>query len=184
MIYGGKDLATAFKGVRGNTITIAEEIPADQYDFRAAPEMMSVAEQLAHMAANTDWMIRLHTARLTFVDFAYFQQRIAEASAVQAALVSGGKDAILAALRTEGDAFVTFLESLSDETLEQAVSFPPPVQPSTKSRFEMLMSAKEHEMHHRGQLMVYQRVLGMVPHLTRRRAAFAAGASTTTGQPN
>jgi uncharacterized damage-inducible protein DinB len=33
----------------------------------------------------------------------------------------------------------------------------------------MLLSVKEHEMHHRAKLMVMQRLLGMVPHLTRRR---------------
>lgn len=27
---------------------------------------------------------------------------------------------------------------------------------------------KEHEMHHRGQLMLVERMLGIVPHLTRR----------------
>jgi uncharacterized damage-inducible protein DinB len=31
----------------------------------------------------------------------------------------------------------------------------------------MLLSAKEHEMHHRGQLMVMERMIGVVPHLTR-----------------
>jgi uncharacterized damage-inducible protein DinB len=31
----------------------------------------------------------------------------------------------------------------------------------------MLLSPKEHEMHHRGQLMVLQRMLGITPHLTR-----------------
>jgi uncharacterized damage-inducible protein DinB len=47
----------------------------------------------------------------------------------------------------------------------------------------MLMSAKEHEMHHRGQLMVSQRMMGLTPHLTRqmqermaRRAAAAQAA--------
>ena len=44
----------------------------------------------------------------------------------------------------------------------------PGAQPAAKSRFEMLMSAKEHEMHHRGQLMLMQRMLGIVPHLTRQ----------------
>ena len=34
---------------------------------------------------------------------------------------------------------------------------------------EMLMSPKEHEMHHRGQLMLVQRMIGLVPHLTRRQ---------------
>jgi len=37
-----------------------------------------------------------------------------------------------------------------------------------KSRFERLLSAKEHEMHHRGQLMLIERQLGIVPHVTRQ----------------
>jgi uncharacterized damage-inducible protein DinB len=32
----------------------------------------------------------------------------------------------------------------------------------------MLLSAKEHEMHHRGQLMLMERMIGIVPHLTRQ----------------
>jgi uncharacterized damage-inducible protein DinB len=31
------------------------------------------------------------------------------------------------------------------------------------------MSVKEHEMHHRGQLMLIERILGIIPHLTRAR---------------
>ena len=52
--------------------------------------------------------------------------------------------------------------------------------PMSKSRFEMILSVKEHEMHHRGQLMLIERVLGIVPHLTREmqaRFASAAGAN-------
>jgi len=41
--------------------------------------------------------------------------------------------------------------------------------PGGKSRFEMLIDSKEHEMHHRAQLMVIERLLGIVPHLTRKR---------------
>jgi uncharacterized damage-inducible protein DinB len=51
------------------------------------------------------------------------------------------------------------------------VPFSPPAVPPAKSRFEMLLSVKEHETHHRAQLMVYQRLLGLVPHLTRERQA-------------
>ena len=35
--------------------------------------------------------------------------------------------------------------------------------------FEMLLGVKEHEMHHRGQLFLIERMLGIVPHLTRAR---------------
>jgi uncharacterized damage-inducible protein DinB len=33
----------------------------------------------------------------------------------------------------------------------------------------MLLGTKEHEMHHRAQLTVIERLLGIVPHLTRKR---------------
>ena len=58
---------------------------------------------------------------------------------------------------------------MTTEQAAESVAFPPPIQPPTKSRFEMLMSVKEHEMHHRGQLMLIERMLGIVPHLTRAR---------------
>jgi uncharacterized damage-inducible protein DinB len=36
-----------------------------------------------------------------------------------------------------------------------------------KTRFEMILGTKEHEMHHLGQLTVIERMLGIIPHLTR-----------------
>ena len=53
---------------------------------------------------------------------------------------------------------------------------PPGAQPASKSRFEMLLSPKEHEMHHRGQLIMMERMLGLVPHLTRQFQARMAQA--------
>jgi uncharacterized damage-inducible protein DinB len=45
----------------------------------------------------------------------------------------------------------------------------------SRSRFDMILSVKEHEMHHRGQLMLIERMIGIVPHLTRdMQARFAA----------
>ncbi len=35
--YGAKELSRSFQTVRNNTITLAEEIPEDQYNFQAAP---------------------------------------------------------------------------------------------------------------------------------------------------
>ena len=39
---------------------------------------------------------------------------------------------------------------------------------TVRTRFERILGAKEHEMHHRGQLMLIERQLGIVPHLTRQ----------------
>jgi uncharacterized damage-inducible protein DinB len=47
----------------------------------------------------------------------------------------------------------------------------------------MLIAPKEHEMHHRGQLMVVQRMLGITPHLTRQMdERIAAMQSAHTGR--
>lgn len=170
MIYNGTHLAEAFRTVRKNTIQIAEDIPEDKYGFKATPEVMSVADILAHLAVNTWWPIQLHkvdhVSNMDRGTFMGYMQKIGERAA---ALTS--KPQILDALRTEGDAFASFLEALDDATLEEMVTFPEMVSSRPKSRFEMLLGTKEHEMHHRAQLMLIERLLGIVPHLTRNRQA-------------
>ena len=44
---------------------------------------------------------------------------------------------------------------------------PPGGTPPARTRFDLIISVKEHEMHHRGQLMMAERIMGIVPHLTR-----------------
>jgi len=85
--------------------------------------------------------------------------------AEEAALRS--KAEIIAALKAEGDTFAAFIETMPETALAEHVEFPFGDQPS-KTRFEMLLGSKEHEMHHRGQLMTLQRMIGQTPHLTRQ----------------
>ena len=78
--------------------------------------------------------------------------------------------------KQNGEKFASFVEGLDEAALQSVVSFPPQAG-SAKSRFEMLLGPKEHEMHHRGQLMLVQRLLGQVPPLTRQRQAMMAAAA-------
>jgi uncharacterized damage-inducible protein DinB len=178
--YGARELADAFRTVRKNTIQIAEDIPADQYAFRVTPETMSVAEELAHVACTTLWSVQAHAVdKKTFISFEDFGAYMARTAEREKQLTT--KTQIVDALRKNGEEFARFLETLTPEQLAERVNFPPPVQPSSKSRFEMLLGVKEHEMHHRAKLMVAERLLGIVPHLTRQRqerqAAIAASAA-------
>jgi uncharacterized damage-inducible protein DinB len=175
--YDAKNLAESFRTVRRNTLTIANEIPEDQYGFRAADGLMSVGELLAHIAVSPMWQIEVHGQKITHVDFAFFMARQQQSKMEEAALRT--KADIIRGLTDNGEKFAAFLEGLDEETLAGTVTFPPPVQPATKSRFEMLLGPKEHEMHHRGQLMLIQRLLGQVPELTRRRAAMQGGRASS-----
>ena len=44
----------------------------------------------------------------------------------------------------------------------------------TKNRYEMILGFKEHQMQHCGQLMVLERMLGIIPHLQPVRAKATA----------
>ena len=176
--YGGKELAASFRTVRNNTIRVAEEIPEGKYGFKAAPEVRSIAQMLVHIAMGPTF--QLHVQQNGFDDLmkVNFQELMAKVTAEEAKPRS--KAEIIAFLRAEGDTFASYLESLPESFLAERVTMPPGGQPSTKSRFEMLLSPKEHEMHHRGQLMLAERMIGLVPHLTRERTA--AQAQTRTAQ--
>ncbi len=183
MTYGGKELASAFRNVRKNTIQVAEDIPESRYDFVTAPDVRSVGQMLAHIAVSTRIWIELNRLNLTTLvgfDFYNFVQPFrAEESRRRS------KAELIELLRTEGDEFASWLETLTPEFLAQTITEPDGK--TAKSRLERILGAKEHEMHHRAQLMLIERVLGIVPHLTRQsnervaqtRAAAAQTASSS-----
>ena len=167
--YGGKEMAESFRTVRQNTIQIARghsrgqiRLPRDagNADHRRRARARGVRDVVARAGArrrqedlhHVRRLWRLHGSRGRRGKEADDQKRRhrrahQERRGVRA--VSRAADAT--------------------KQLAERVSFPPPVQPSTKTRFEMLLGAKEHEMHHRGKLMVIERLIGIVPHLTRAR---------------
>lgn len=164
--YGGKQLANSFRTVRQNTLKIAEEIPEDKYGFKASPDTKSIGQLLAHIALGHRFQHQAHAVdRLTTLEgfnFPTFMQKVgAEEQQPRT------KAQIIDLLTTEGEAFASWLEGLSEEFLREEVKAPVATQP-TRTRFEMLLSPKEHEMHHRGQLMLIERMIGITPHLTRQ----------------
>jgi uncharacterized damage-inducible protein DinB len=173
--YGAKEIAASFRTVRGNTLTIAKEIPEDKYGFKPVPECRSVAQMLTHIALAYRFQYQVHGVekRTNFegFDFPSLMKQLAQEEAV-----SRTKDQILDLLQKEGEKWAVWVEALSDEFLGQRFDMPEGATPLFKSRFEMLISVKEHEMHHRGQLMLVERLLGIVPHLTREREARMAQA--------
>ena len=164
--YGGKELAASFRTVRANSIQIAQDIPESQYDFKAAPDCRSIGRTLAHIAIASGFQMHTHSNKIDDLKKVNFPELMQKFGAEEAKPRT--KAEIITLLKTEGDTFASFLEGLSESFLAERVTMPPGAQPVTKSRFEMLLSPKEHEMHHRGQLMVQERMLGLVPHLTRQ----------------
>ena len=178
MIYGGSELAKAYRTVRGNTIQIAEEIPEDKYSFVAAEGARPIGATLVHIAFGSMLQDDFHRARrlTTFAGYDF--------GALMGALrgeeaKTRTKAEIIALLRGRGEDFASWMETLTPEFL--AETFTDATGQNPRTRFENLLGVKEHEMHHRGQLMLAERMIGVVPHLTRqmeeRMAARAAAAN-------
>jgi uncharacterized damage-inducible protein DinB len=164
--YGAAELAAAFRTVCANTLKAAEEIPEDKYGFSAASGSMTIQQVLTHIALSYKFQFQVHSVEkrntLVGMDFpALFQKLGAEQAQPRT------KAEILDLLRNEGEVWAGFLAGVSESFLAESVGMPEGATPATKSRFEMLLSVKEHEMHHRAQLMMMQRMLGITPHLTR-----------------
>jgi uncharacterized damage-inducible protein DinB len=175
--YGAKELADSTRTVRKNTLIIAEEINEQHYGFRAAPETRTVAQLLTHIAVLQRMPEQIHSIeRRTSLEGFDFPGLMRSVMAEEQRPRS--KAQIIALLRDEGERWAKWLESQSDDFLAERVQFPSGMTPPTKTRFEMLLGTKEHEMHHRGQLMLIERMLGIVPHLTRHMQERMATTST------
>ena len=162
ILYGARQLADSMRAVRGNTMLIAEDIPETELGFRATPVTRSVAETLVHIAwlGSSDRVIHeeLHLDSLEGFDFPALLER----SAIEEKR-SRSKAEILELLRTDGERSASWVEQLPEAFLAERVRLPGG---GSTSRFEMLMATKEHELQHRAQLTVLERMLGLVPRFT------------------
>ena len=165
--YGAKELAESFRTVRKNTIQVAEDIPEDKYGFKAANDVRSIEKLLTHIALAPSFQYRINAVekRTTMEGFdfpALMQEVMAEEAKPRT------KAQVIELLRKEGEKWAGFVAGLSDDFLGSVVTMPPGGTPPSRTRFDMIASVKEHEMHHRGQLMLIERMIGIVPHLTRQ----------------
>ena len=179
--YGPKDLAAAFRTVRMNTVTIAEDIPEDKYNYRPAEGTRTVSELLTHIALGGRFQEQVvlleKRSSMEGFDFMSFMAAIKSEAAKPRT-----KAEILTLLKEQGEKYATAVESLPDGFLSQSITMSQGGNPPSRTRFEILMGVKEHEMHHRGQLMLIERMLGITPHLTRANEARMAAMQAAAAQ--
>ena len=148
MTYGGKELAASFRTVRSNTIRLRKTF-LKAYDFRRPTRGRS--QTLAHIAA-----VRVAHSRARIDDLANFPELMQKPAPRKPGRARGEIVAFL--IRGRRSRLPRSLPRVLAETSDAAGL-------SRKSRFEMC--SLRHEMHHRGQLMMLQRIRR--PHLTQMR---------------
>lgn len=162
-------LINTWKEFRKGLSAEAEQIPEEQYCFRATPETRSVAEILQHIVETQKILIgeacREGDASLRRQPFpAHLQEYAPEVQAIT------DKNGLLELLRSSMEVCEANLRACNDLPTGEMGGLDGKPNPKLK----VVNFAMSHEMYHRGQLTVFERLLKLEPALTKQFAKMVA----------
>lgn len=160
-------IIASWKEVRAGLIEEADQIPADKFSFQAAPNTRTVLGLLQHLCESQ----KLLVGEACRPDTNLMRKSFAEQIKDYAPNVRdvNDKDGILDLLRATMDESEAKLLAAGDELQKTMKRF----DGKEMTKLAFMSFAIAHEMYHRGQLTVYERLLGIEPALTQRfRKAF------------
>jgi len=165
-------LVANWKEVRSGFAKEVERLPADQFSFRATPAMRTVAQLVQHVIETQ----KLATGETCRNDTNLRRRPFPEQLTAYAPGVSeiNDKEGLLKELRDSMDAAAEHLRNNADELANEMIGLTG--QPMPKMDF--LNFIVSHEMYHRGQLTVYERLLNIEPALTKRFRELTATAGS------
>ncbi|MGD2216365.1 MAG: DinB family protein [Gemmatimonadales bacterium] len=158
-----EEVLEGWRDVRQGLIEEVQNIPEDHFDFRPTPEVKSVSELVGHILE----VALMMTGELTRADTDFRRAAWPELLDLYAAPVKAatGKAELLDLLRTTiGEAEQRFLDVGELHMLQFITRF----DGEQGTRLAWLQHGIAQEMYHRGQLVLYERLLGIEPALTRK----------------
>lgn len=156
------NLIGTWKEVRGGLMEEVALIPPDQFSFRATPETRSVSELLQHVIETQKTLVGeaaredTNLMRQSLTDHA--KEYAAEVAAVT------DKNGLLELLRNSMETSEASIRAAGDRLQETGRG----LGGRELAKIDLLTFAISHEMYHRGQLTVYERLLKVEPALTGR----------------
>jgi uncharacterized damage-inducible protein DinB len=146
--------------VRNGLTKEVELIPAEQMGFKPAPESRTVIEMLHHII-ETQRVLAGEMCR----ENTNFQRGFPALIADFAGNAKGAttKEAVIELLHSSLEETKAIVMGFGDANFEQGMTR---FDGKQCTKLEMLNFTVAHEMYHRGQLTVYERVLGIEPALT------------------
>lgn len=168
-------IINSWKEVRAGLVDEAEQIPADQFSFKATPETRSVAQLLHHIIESQKMLV----GEACRPDTNVLRQSFADQIKQYAPGVNevNDKDGLLNLLRMSMEESEVQMLAATEELKNRMKRF----DGKDMAKHSFLSFAIAHEMYHRGQLTVYQRLLNIEPALTRKfRQVFGEPEQTAT----
>jgi uncharacterized damage-inducible protein DinB len=153
----------AWTDARTGVIDEVENVPGGKFDFRPVPEMRNVSELVVHILEVSLMMAGELAREDTNFQRLPFPRLVAEyASEIQQ--LRSKRDLLSALRRTLKEGTKKFRDVGELHMLQHIVRF----DGQKGTRFAWLHHGISQEMYHRGQLAVYERLMGIKPALTAR----------------
>jgi len=162
-----------WKDVRNGLISEVEKIPEDQFSFRATPETRSIAEVIQHIIESQKILVaescrdEANIRRQSFADH-YKEHALGVRDVAE-------KQALLDLLRSSMGESEECIQGLSEKWNEPMIG----IDGRESTKGAILTFAFSHEMYHRGQLTVFERLLNIEPVLTGRLKKLFAQAGSS-----
>jgi uncharacterized damage-inducible protein DinB len=168
-------LVEGWKEVRAGFMEEVSQIPEEKFSFRATPDTRTVTELVQHIVQTQKMLVgevcRAETdlMRQSFAD--HIKEYAPEVGSI------ADKNGLLEQLRSSMETSEAAIRTGGEQLRDTMRRF----DGKEMTKLEFLNFAVAHEMYHRGQLTVYERLLGIEPALTRRfKKLFASAASEKT----
>ena len=162
-----ENIIEGWKEVRAGLIDEANQIPADKFDFQPAPDSRSVKQILQHMIESQKFLVGEACRPDTNLMRQSFSEHIKHYAPGVREI--DDKEELLTLLRSTMAESAAKLLGAADEMKNTMKRF----DGKEMSKLGFMSFAIAHEMYHRGQLTVYERLLNIEPALTTKfRKAF------------
>lgn len=145
-----EDYLERLENSRKYLILVAETMPKDKYDFRATEESMFFAENLLHIGYAMDWhsqsLLGGRESRDWKTDTIF---KVANKS----------KEEMIATMDKTFDKTINLIKKFDTIQLNDEMDY----FGLNRSKRQIFLLLADHITHHRGQMLVYIRLIGLVP---------------------
>lgn len=145
-----KDYVERLENSRNYLILVAEKMPEDTYNFKATPEAMSFAENLMHIGYALDWhsqsLLGGRKSRDWKTDTTF-------------KVANNSKKEMIAIINKTFDETIQLIKQFDTTLFDNELDY----FGLKRSKRQIFLLLADHVTHHRGQMLVYMRLNGLVP---------------------
>ncbi|MGB5322710.1 DinB family protein [Lutimonas sp.] len=145
-----KDYLERLENSRKYLILVAATMPEEKYDFRASPESLTFAENLMHIGFAIDWhsqsLLGGRASRDWKTDTVF-------------KVANNSKEEMIATINRTFDEAIELIKEFDVTQFDDQLDY----FGLDRSKRQIFLLLADHITHHRGQMLVYMRLNGLVP---------------------